>query len=335
MKVITPTIERLDAFQRRHVMTAFLVGLQKKYGNDQAGNLSVQLTFSMFVTVFPLLLLLITILGIVLAGHPAERARVVHSAFGEFPLIGDQLARNIRALKRGSPFGLAVGIIGLVYGTTGLAQAGEYAMAQIWAIPKSARPSYFVRLARSLLFLALLGVGLIITTVLSGFGTFGHHNVVLGYIAEVLAALVNIGLYLGSFCILTPKSIRPRQHVRGAVVGGVVWTILQAVGGYVVGHTLKGASLTYGTFGLVLGLVAWIALGAKVTLYAAEINTVLDGHLWPVSLTGSPAQSAPATDRDDAPALDQPQQQPLARPVDAGSQSTTVDQNGTVDPIVG
>lgn len=291
MRVITTTVERLDHFQRRHTVPGFVIGVQKKYGNDRAGNLGVQLTYSMFVTVFPLLLLLITILGIVLADHPAERTRVLHSAFGEFPLIGDQLAHNIHALKRGSPFGLVIGIVGLVYGTTGLAQVGLFAMAQIWDVPSRERPNFLVRLGRSLVFLVLLGLGLILTTALSGFGTFGHHDVLLGYVAEVVAALVNVGLYFASFCVLTPKRIRPRQLFVGAVVGGIVWTILQAFGGYIVGHALKGASETYGTFGLVLGLVAWIAIGAKVTLYAAEINTVLDGHLWPVPLSGSPPKA--------------------------------------------
>ncbi|HWD24119.1 MAG TPA: YihY/virulence factor BrkB family protein [Acidimicrobiales bacterium] len=291
MNFINQMIATLDAFQRRHLATAFAVGLQKKYGEDQAGNLGVQLTYSMFVTVFPLLLLLVTILGIVLADHPAERARVLHSVASEFPVIGDQLTHNVQALKRGSPFGLAIGIIGVVYGTTGLAQAGLYAMEQIWAIPTKDRPNFFIRLGRSLAFLAFLGIGLIVTTALSGFGTFGRHNVALGYLAEAVAAMVNVGIYLGSFCVLTPKFIRPRQLIPGAIVGGIAWTVLQAFGGYIVGHTLKGASATYGTFGLVLGLVAWIALGAKITVYCAEVNTVIDRHAWPVPLAGNSSDS--------------------------------------------
>jgi YihY family inner membrane protein len=292
MKIINQAVSKLDAVQRRHLATAFLVAVQKKYGNDQAGNLQVQLTYSMFVTVFPLLLLLVTILGIILADHPEAQARVLHSVAAEFPVIGEQLTHNVQALKRDSMFGFIIGIIGVVYGTTGLAQAGLFAMEQIWSIPAKDRPNFIARIGRSLVFLAVLGVGLIVTTALSGFGTFGRHNVALGYLAVVLAAVVNVGIYLSSFCVLTPKFIRPRQLIPGAIVGGLAWTVLQALGGYIVGHSLKGASATYGTFGLVLGLVAWIALGAKITLYAAEINTVLDRHSWPVSLAGDQEPSA-------------------------------------------
>jgi YihY family inner membrane protein len=292
MNLLQKGMRRVDGFQQRHTAIAFVVGVLKKYGDDNASNLAVQLAYTLFLTVFPLLLLVVTITSIVLVGDPSAQARVANSAFGQFPIIGTQLAHQIHALRRSSVVGLVVGIVGLLYGATGLAQTGLYAMAQVWNIPSSQRPSFLTRLGRSVTFLVLLAVGLIVTTVLSGFGTFGHHNVVVGYLAEVLAAVLNSALYLAAFCILTPKQIRPRALWRGAVVGGVAWTVLQAVGGYVVGHDLKGASDTYGTFGLVLGLLAWIYLGAEVTLYAAEVNTVIARRLWPRALVQPPLTAA-------------------------------------------
>lgn len=279
---------RLDAFQQRHVVPGFIVGVMKKFGDDNAGALTVQLTYTMFVTVFPLLLLLITILGIVLSGDPSARDRVLQSTFGEFPIVGQQLAHNIQGLKRSSDFGLIIGIVGIIYGTTGLAQTGLYAMEQVWNVPATTRPSFVVRLVRSLIFLAVLSVGLIVTTLLSGFGTFGRHNFALGLAAEGLAGVVNIGIYLGAFRVLTPKQVHTRCLLYGSIFTGILWTVLQAVGGYVVGHDLKGASATYGMFGLVLGLVAWIYLGAQVTLYGAELNTVLERRLWPRAMVQPP-----------------------------------------------
>ena len=140
-------------------MPGFLFGVVKKYGDDNAGNLAVQLTYATFVTVFPLLLLLVTVLDLVLGGHPALRSRVLHTAFAQFPVIGTQLAHNVHTLHRSSVVGLTVGVGGLVYGTRGLAQAGLFSMAQIWNIPGAVRPAYVARLARSLLFLAVLFVG--------------------------------------------------------------------------------------------------------------------------------------------------------------------------------
>jgi hypothetical protein len=60
--------------------------------------------------------------------------------------------------------------------------------------------------------------------------------------------------------------------------------VLQEVGTYYVGHQLKGASATYGVFGLVLGLLAWIYLGALVIVMCAEFSVVRAKKLWPRSL---------------------------------------------------
>ncbi|HEY3941213.1 MAG TPA: YihY/virulence factor BrkB family protein [Acidimicrobiales bacterium] len=292
MNALERAARRVDAAQQRHLVPGFVFGVIKKFGDDNAGNLTVQLTYSMFVTVFPLLLLLVTILSVILAGDASARQRVLNSAFGEFPVVGQQLAHNVHAMKRSSVFGFVVGIAGLIYGSTGLAQSGLFAMSQIWNIPGASRPSYLSRMARSGLFLVVLGVGLALTTALAGVGTFGRHNFWLGVGGEVLAALLNVGLYLVAFRVLTPKQVQTRSLVPGAIVGGIAWTILQALGGYVVGHDLKGASALYGMFGLVLGLMAWIYLGAEITLYAAEINTVLFHRLWPRAMVQPPLTEA-------------------------------------------
>jgi YihY family inner membrane protein len=292
VNVIERTARRVDAFQQRHLATSFAFAVNKKFGDDNAGALTVQLTYSMFVTVFPLLLLLVTILGIVLADNPSARHAVLNTTFGEFPIVGNTLATNIHALKRGSPFGLVVGLVGLVYGATGLAGAGLYTMEQVWNISGTERPNYVKRLVRSLLFLAVMGVGLVVSTFLSSFGTFGRHNFWLGVLSEVLAAAVNVGLYLAAFRVLTPKQVATRCLIPGTIVAGVLWTVLQAFGGYVVGHYLRGDNATYGMFGTVLGLIAWIYLGAQITVYAAELNVVLARRLWPRTMVQPPLTEA-------------------------------------------
>jgi len=292
MNVFERTLRKADAAQQRHTVSAAIFGLMKKYGDDNAGSLAVQLTYSMFLTIFPLLLLLVTILGIVLANNAADRQRVLNSAFGEFPIVGQSLAKNVHALKRSSVVGLIVGLLGLLYGTTGLAQSGLYAMEQIWNIPSAIRPNYITRMKRSLLFITVLAIGLVVTTALSGFGTFGKHNFWLGVAGEIVAGIVNIAVYVAVFRVLTPKQIATSLLWRGAALAGVLWTVLQAFGGYVVGHDLKGSSAVYGLFGLVLGLIAWIYLAVEMTLYCAELNTVLHLRLWPRGMIQPPLTDA-------------------------------------------
>jgi YihY family inner membrane protein len=292
MNAIQRAIRRADAFQQEHSPLAFLYGVVKKYGNDNGGALTVQLTYSLFTTVFPLLLLLVTILALVLANDPSARRHVLQSAFSQFPIVGTDLSRNIHVMKRNSAFGLAIGIVGLAYGTTGLAGTGLYTMEQVWNIPGTERPGFVPRMLRSLLFLATLGIGLVITTVISSYGTFGGHRLWTEALAELVAAIGNVGLYVAAFRVLTPPVIRTRQLVAGSVFAGIVWTVLQAAGGFVVNHYLKGDNAVYGTFGTVLGLIAWIALGAQVTVYAAELNSVLARRLWPRALLNPPLTAA-------------------------------------------
>jgi YihY family inner membrane protein len=283
---------RLDGAQQRHTASAVLVGVVKKFGDDNAGALTVQMAYAMFIAVFPLLLVLITVLGIILADNPSDRARVLNSAFGDFPIVGQQLAHNLHALKRSSTIGLVIGILGLVYGSTGIAQTAMYSMEQVWNIPGARRPNYLTRMSRSVIFLFVLAVSLILTTALAGFGTFGRHNFWLGCLGEMLALICNEAFYVASFRTLTPKQIATKSLIPGALIGGAAWTVLQAVGGYVVGHDLKGASALYGTFGLVLGLIAWLYLAAEITLYAAELNAVLYHRLWPRALVQPPLTDA-------------------------------------------
>ena len=292
MNPIEKIFRRIDAAQQRFGPAALVFGVMKKFGDDNAGVLVANLAFSAFLCVFPLLLLLVTVLDIVLAHDTSARTAVLHSTLREFPVVGTQLGNNIHGLHRSSVIGLIVGLLGLLWGSTGLAQSGLFSMSQIWNLVGPDRPNYLSRLGRGFAFLVVLGVGLIVTTGLASFATFGRHNVWLGVLSVALAVLVNIAVYLGAFRVLTPKVVPTGQLRAGAVLGGVAWTVLQAVGGYLIGHDVKNDSVTYGVFAAVLGLVAWIYLSCEITIYAAELNTVLAEHLWPRGMVQPPLTEA-------------------------------------------
>ena len=75
-----------------------------------------------------------------------------------------------------------------------------------------------------------------------------------------------------------------RQLWRGALTASVLWQILQSVGTYLVEHQLRGATATYGLFGIVLGLLTWLYLAALILVLGAEINVVWLRRLYPRSL---------------------------------------------------
>jgi hypothetical protein len=95
-------------------------------------------------------------------------------------------------------------------------------------------------------------------------------------------------MFTAVFRFMTDGTIKLRELWPGIAIATVAWEVLQAVGGLYVGHALKGASATYGPFAVVIGLLVWLFLGARVVVYAAEINVVLTRRLWPRSLVDPP-----------------------------------------------
>lgn len=286
----------LDRFQQRHVALAFPIAVWRKFGDDQAGNLAALIAYYAFVSVFPLLLVLVSVLGFVLSGNERLQQDVLNSALTEFPVIGPQLRDNIHSI--GSSGGeLSVGLIFTFLGARGVASAVQNAMNQLWAVPRRARPGFPFSWLRSFALIGVIGLGVLVTTVLSGIGSWGGHLFGpwsrIGIVALSLA--MNIGLFWLGLRVATAAQITWRELRLGAVISAIVWQALQYLGGYFVAHELRHASSLYGVFGLVLGLLAWLFLQAQLTLYAAQIDVVRTRRLWPRSLF-----PPPLTDRDRA-----------------------------------
>lgn len=278
-------LEHVDRAQQRYRALGFLWAVNKKYGDDNGGSLATLLTYNAFLALFPLLLVLVTVLGMVAGSSSRLTHEVVGSALRQFPVIGTQLGANIHALHRDSTIGLLVGVIGLLWGSLGAAQAGQYAMAEVWNIPKTRRPGYLARLARSVALLGGLGLFLVVSTGLSTLATDAtSRGVALRSLVELGSLLVNLSMMAVAFRALTPHAIRARQLLPGVVVAGVGWSILQGTGAYLVAHDLRDDTAIYGFFAVVLGALAWLYLTMRLVLYAAEVNVVWARRLWPRSL---------------------------------------------------
>lgn len=288
-------IERMDRFQRTHRRVAFPLAVTYKFFDDQGSYLAALIAYYGFLSIFPLLLLLTSILGFVLRGDPHLQHQILHSALGQFPVIGPDLATGRLG---GSTIGVLVGILGSVYGGLGVAQAGQNAMNVAWAVPRNSRPNPLKARGRSLLLLGTVGLGVVGTTIVAAVGTTakafgaslggGTQGVVL-----VASVLLNITVFLVAFSIATAADVAWRTLLPGAVIAGIGWQLLQTVGTGYVRHVQSTSAVTRGvgagsttndTFALVLGLIGFLYLGAVLTVIAVEINVVLVKHLYPRSL---------------------------------------------------
>jgi membrane protein len=280
-------LRRVDSYQQRHPWLGFPVAVAKKFGDDRAGNLAALIAYYGFFSIFPLLLVLTSLLGFVLRGSPELREAIVNSALAQFPVIGEQIRENVSALRSGVALG--VGTLTALWAGMGVTQAAQVAMNDVWDVPIKARPSFLEKRLRGLILLVVLGSMTLASTVLSGIGTLeGTVGMLLRVVGFMGSLALNLVVFLVAFRLLTDRKLTWGDVFPGAAVGAFLWAILQAVGSFYVNHVVKDASELYGFFGFVLGLLAWIYLGAQVTLYAAEINVVRVDRLWPRSLFTRP-----------------------------------------------
>jgi membrane protein len=274
-------LQELDRRQQRSAGLGFFVAVIKKFGDDQAGQLAALISYYAFVSLFPLLLVFVTILGFVLQGDPVEQHKILDGTLGQVPIIRDQL--KLHSLTGSTP-ALVIGIVLALLAGMGITNATQNALNRIWAVPYKHRPDFLHSRLRSLGMLGVLGSLAIVSAVVGGFVGSSSHPA-LTVIGGVLVAFVfNLALFMLAFKLLTAAELSWRELLPGVIAASVFWQLLQHLGGYYVDHELKRLSPLYGVFGLVLGLLAWLYLGAQLTIFAAEINVVRHRQLWPRSL---------------------------------------------------
>jgi membrane protein len=284
-------LRRLDRIQQRWRPLAFPFAVVRKFGDDQAGSLAALVAYWGFFSLFPLLLVLVAILGIVLRGHSALQRTILDSALTNFPVIGSDLRRGTLTLSSHVTLSLVIGIALALWAGLGVVRAMENAMNTVWQVPFKRRPNFWFSVARAIVMLALLGLVTVLSAGVAAVGA-GSHVWWWAAVGVLLSLALNFGLFMLAFRILTTASVSWSDVRIGAAVGAVAWTALQAFGGYIVGHQLQHASATYGTFAIVVGLLGWMYLGTQITLYAAELNVVKARHLWPRSLIQPPLTEA-------------------------------------------
>ncbi|NMN99548.1 YihY/virulence factor BrkB family protein [Antrihabitans stalactiti] len=297
-------VDWLDRFQRRFRFVGFPIAVIYKYVDDKGGYLAALITYYAFVSLFPILLLLTTILGVVLTDHPDLRDQLVESALHQFPVIGEQLAQPSELSGGGA--GVAIGIAGALYGALGIGQAAQNAMDTVWSVPRNKRPNPILSRIRSVLLLLVLGAGLVATTFVSllggAFGALGGNTRIFFAIASVV---VDIAIFLVAFRVFTARSVSFRDVIPGAVVAAVLWYLLQTFGAVYVARIVKTSSATNSVFAIVLGLLAFLYLASVTIVLCAEINPVRVDRLYPRALLTPFTDNVELTDGDKAAYTDQ------------------------------
>ena len=285
----------LNRFQDHHRWVSVPWAVNQKFGNDQANLLVVALGWYGFTAIYPLLLVVTTVFGFI--GVRSLGTGIVHT-LQQFPVIGAQFhTGNGSSELHGSVFGLVIGVAGLLYGAQGVTQTAEAAMNRVWNVPQFERPGFLPRLLHSFEALGCIGGAFVVNAFLGSFAAGIGSALWIRIVFVALQLVINVALYLLVFRVLVAASagVATRSLMPGAVAGGIFFTVLITVGAGLVEHQLRHSSATYGAFASVIGIVTFLLLLAKLSIYAAELNPVLARRLYPRAMPMTDPQ--PADDR--------------------------------------
>ena len=280
------SLRRLDDWQRRTAALGIPVAVIKKFLDDGADALGVQIAYWGFFSVFAVLLVFASILGFVFQSDPTLQKQLLDSTLERMPVIGPQISGNVGSLT-GSGVALAVGLVSALWTGLGVTLAISKALDRTWAVPQVKRAGFLSSRLRGLLVLATFGSVNVLATVAVGLVTAGGvGTAVTRALGLVASAVIDLVLFAASFRLLTAAPVTIRQVLPGALLAAGCWLGLQALGGAFVTQVLAGSSQTYGGFAAVVGLLSWLLIASELILIAAELNVVLARTLWPRSLTG-------------------------------------------------
>ena len=283
-------LDRADDFQQKHKVLAVAVATFRKFTEDQSTNLASMIAFWAFFSIFPLFLVLVTLLGFFLPS--STKSDVLNNVSQMFPLINPSSVGTLG----GSWWGLIVGVVTALWSGTGVVRTVQTAFNSVWEVPMKNRPKLVEQMGRSIAVLATLGLGILVSTLISGFVTGTANGLDLGWAAQVggylIAMALDVGLFLAAYRILTDADVSVRDVLPGALLAGITFFILQQLSSFIISNRLQSAGSTYGTFATVITILWWFYLQGIVSMLGAQLNVVLKQGLYPRGLVGPPDTAA-------------------------------------------
>ena len=158
-------VRRFDQIQRRHSALGIPVAVLKKFSDDQAGSQAALMAYWGFFSLFPLLLLFVTVLGFVLQNDEGAKHAVVDSALQQFPIVGSSIQTHS---LHGSALAVVIGLVGALVSGLGITTAAQNAFNTVYAVPHRERPNFISLRLRGVKLLVAFGGLQVVSTVVSG-----------------------------------------------------------------------------------------------------------------------------------------------------------------------
>ncbi|WP_232344702.1 YihY/virulence factor BrkB family protein [Actinoplanes awajinensis] len=258
-------IRGLDDWQRRHRVPGFGYAVLRKYLDDGGPREAALITYYGFLSLFPVLLLGVTIVSQILADRPELRREVVDA------IVPVPLRADVDAAIAGMPTSyaaLALGVAGLAYAAAGVVLSAHQTLNHLAAVPYRDRSGLVSRYLRVLAALAALLAGIVLVATLPAVGALAGAFVVLLLVAWVL--------------LDRPAPLRSLWPA--ALLGAGAVILLVQLGAVLLPGLIRRAGPVYGGFATVAGLFTLLYLLSNMLVGAAEVAAVRHARLWPRGL---------------------------------------------------
>jgi membrane protein len=264
---------RLERARARYGWVDVGVRTAKRYGDDDCGSYAAALTYYLFFSIFPLLLFAAAALGYLTPRNPDLRRDILESGLKTIPVLSEAIDRT--SLNRIEENREAIALTGLVlalYSGSGAVVALEHALNKVGHV--EGEPNFLVKRARSLKWLAILGLASVASLALSTVVGFvvGPLGAALGLVAGVA---VNMGIFATAFRFLPATQRSWADVLPGSVLAAIAFEILKFAGSF---YLARGAASRQQTFGALAGAAALLVasyLISQIILFAAELNEAL------------------------------------------------------------
>ncbi len=242
-----------------------------RVGELGGGFLASAVTLSLFLSLFPLMLVTIAVLGFIAAGDDSLASDLV----GNLGLTGDTaefLVDALESAEEGRAGASVVGFGGFVWTTLGVVGAIGHVCDRAWQVPSRGLIGKLVSLSWLLGFLVMLGGSIALAALLTVLPSWLAPLQVLG------GVFLLIGFFLFTFRVLTSRKLPLSDHLPGAIMAGIGFHLLTILAAVIVPRQAATSSALYGSIGVIFALVAWLLLFGRLLVYAAVLNVVLHEH---------------------------------------------------------
>ncbi|MDQ1404261.1 MAG: rane protein [Actinomycetota bacterium] len=242
--------------------------VQKRFSEVHGGWLASAVTLTAFLSLFPLILVVIAVIGF-FSAHGTDVGGNIIRGLG-LP-AGDATKSVFSAIDTAQKSRRAasiIGIAGLLWSGLGVVAALEYAIDTVWQVPSRGIKDKLSGLAW------LVGAGVILG---ASFALTAVINFLPGFLAPVAIAVglaVDVVLWLWTLKVLGNHEVGWRPLLPGAVLGAIGFEILKAVGSIYVPRAVASSSALYGSIGVVFAVLAWLLFFGRLVVYAAVLNVV-------------------------------------------------------------